>query len=96
MARHRINRCTCHRQRRIESAAHGLINYKANNEKCCHLKKNCGRCLTEFIDWRVFRRVYRLEVMLVFSTQLCELLPLTPSLGLVQLSPLPRVNKYGF
>jgi hypothetical protein len=47
----------------------------------------------------VFNRVYRLEiqsVMLVFSTQLCELLPPLP-FSLVQLSPLrplPCINKY--
>jgi hypothetical protein len=44
----------------------------------------------------VFIRVYRLEiqsVMLVFSTQLCEMLLLSPFF-LVQLSPLPCVNKY--
>ncbi len=44
----------------------------------------------------MFIRVYRLErqsVMLVFSTQLCELLPLSPFL--VQLPPpLPCVNKH--
>ena len=42
----------------------------------CHLKK---------LTWKgtlrqVLSRIYRLEVMLVFSTKLCELLPLTPSL----------------
>jgi hypothetical protein len=34
----------------------------------------CGRCLSEFIDLEIQ------SVMLVFSTQLCELLPLYPSL----------------
>jgi hypothetical protein len=46
----------------------------------------------------VFNRVYRLEIqsaMFVFSTQLCELLPLQPSLCLVLPSyPIPCVNKY--
>ena len=44
---------------------HGLINYKDTKTKC-----RLYWCL---------KRVYRLqmqEVMLVFSTQLCELLPL--------------------
>jgi hypothetical protein len=43
----------------------------------------------------MFIRAYRLEkdsVMLVFSTQLCELLPLFPSLWFAP--PLPCVNKY--
>ncbi len=54
---------------------HGLINYKNTKVKCCHLKElTCKGTLR-----KVFGRVYRLEiqsVMLVFSTQLCELLPL--------------------
>ncbi len=40
----------------------------------------------------VFNRVYRLEiqsVMLVFSTQLCELLPLLPSLWFTSPTPPP-------
>ncbi len=70
---------------------HGLINYigtKAKkvliegNAKCCHLKKlTCKGTL-----WQVFIRVYRLEIQsvkLVFSTQLCEL---------VELSPFPPVS----
>ncbi len=55
--------------------AHGKITYKDTKAKCRHLKKlTCKETLRE-----VFIRVYRLEiqsVMLVFSTQLCELLPL--------------------
>ncbi len=46
---------------------------------------------------QVFIRVYRLAiqwVMLVFSTQLCELLPFSPSL-LFNSPPLPCVNKGG-
>ncbi len=47
--------------------------------------------------WRqVFIRVYRLEiqsVMLAFSTQFCELLPLSPSLWFNS-PPHPCVNKY--
>jgi hypothetical protein len=42
----------------------------------------------------VFNRVYRLEiqsVMLVLSTQLCELLPLSPSLWFTH-PPLPKVK----
>ncbi len=44
---------------------------------------------------QVFIRVYKLEiqsVMLVFSTQLCELLPLLPTLWFNS-PPLPFVNK---
>jgi hypothetical protein len=57
----------------------GLINYMDTKEKCRHLKKFTYKGTL----WQVFIRVYRLEiqsVMLVFSTQLCELLPLSPSL----------------
>ncbi len=47
---------------------------------------------------QVFIRVFRLEiqsVMLFFSTQLRELLPLSPSLWFISpSSPLPSVNKY--
>ncbi len=55
--------------------AHGLINYvETPQAKCCHLQKlTCKWTLRP-----VFIRVYRMEiqsVMLVFSTQLCELLP---------------------
>jgi hypothetical protein len=60
--------------------SHGLINYQDTKAKCRHLKKLtyikglCGRSLSEFIDLEIH------SVMLVFSTQLCELLPLYPSL----------------
>jgi hypothetical protein len=63
----------------IGYGGHGLINYIDTKAKCRHLKKlTCKVALRE-----VFTRVYRLEiqsVMLVFSTRLCELLPLSPSL----------------
>ncbi len=71
---------------------HGLINfnYIDMKAKCRHLTK---------LTWKgalrqVFIKVYRLEihsVMLVFSNQLCELLPLYPSLWLNSppLSPSP-------
>jgi hypothetical protein len=52
---------------------HGINNYKDTKSKCRHkklpLQGLCGRCLSEFIDRR-----YSHAVMLVFSTQLCELL----------------------
>jgi len=57
------------------------INYIDTKAKWCHLKKlTCKGAL-----WQVFIRVYRLEIhtqsiMLLFSTQLCELLPLYLSL----------------
>jgi hypothetical protein len=54
---------------------HGLVTYIDTKAKCRHLKKlTCKGTLRP-----VFIRVYRLEiqsVMLVFSTQHCELLPL--------------------
>jgi hypothetical protein len=56
--------------------------------KCVNLKKfTCEATLRQ-----VFIRVYRLEiqsVVLVFSTQLCELLLLSPSLWFNSPSPLP-------
>ncbi len=57
------------------NSVHGLINYIGTKTNCRHLKKlTCKGTLRQ-----VFIRVYRLEippVMLVFSIQLCELLPL--------------------
>jgi hypothetical protein len=54
---------------------HGLINFIETKVKCHHLKiLTCKGTLRQ-----VFIRVYRKEiqsVMLVFSTQLCEHLPL--------------------
>jgi hypothetical protein len=50
---------------------HGLIKYTDTTAKCRH-KKNCKGALQQ-----LFIRVYRLEIqsiMVVFSTQLCELL----------------------
>jgi hypothetical protein len=47
--------------------SHRLINYKDNKTKC-HLYCN-----------KVYR-IYKQSVMLVFSTQFCELLPLPTSL----------------
>ncbi len=60
----------------IYSVCHGLINNIETKAKCRHLQK-----LT--CKGQVFIRVHRLKmqsIMLVFSTQLCELLPLSPSL----------------
>jgi hypothetical protein len=52
---------------------HGLITYLDTKAKCRHIKKlTCKGTLPQ-----VFIKVYRLvilSVMLVFSTQLCELL----------------------
>ncbi len=56
--------------------SHGLVNYTDTKMKCRHLKKKCpikGLC-----D-RCFSELSRLEiqsVVLVFLSQLCELLPL--------------------
>ncbi len=69
----------------------GLINYTGTKAKCRHLKiLTCKGTLRQ-----VFSRVYRLEIqslMLVFSTQFCELLPLYNLLSgstLPPPSPLP-------
>jgi hypothetical protein len=57
----------------------GLTNYIFTKAKCRHLKKlACKGTLRQ-----VFIEVYILEiqsVLLVFSNQLCELLPVSPSL----------------
>jgi len=66
------------------------------NAKCRHLKKwpvkgLRGRCLSKFIlyvDWRYPVSCVH-SIMLVFSTQHCELLPLSPSLYSSTLPPLP-------
>jgi hypothetical protein len=59
----------------VKPSSHGLINYLDTKDKCRHLKKlTCKRTLRQ-----VFIRVCRLviqSITLVFSTQLCELLPL--------------------
>jgi hypothetical protein len=71
-----------------DGSEHGLINYIDNKAKC----KGTLR--------QVSISVYRLEIpsfMLVFSSQLCELLSLCPSLWFNSLpspSPLPSVIKY--
>jgi hypothetical protein len=59
---------------------HGLINYivVGTKAKCRHLRKLTSKGTLRL----VFIRVYRLEmqtVMLIFSFQLCEQLPLKPS-----------------
>ncbi len=58
---------------------HGLINYIDTKAKCRHLKNLTGKGTLR----QVSIRVYRLEmqsVLLVFSIQLCELLPLYSNL----------------
>ncbi len=60
------------------------------NAKCRHLKNlTCkgtsgGRCVSELIDWLEIANFLRCSVLLVFSTQRCDLysplLPLSPSL----------------
>ncbi len=80
------------------AADHGLNNYIKTKAKGSHLKKfTCKGTLRQ-----VFIRVYRLELhfnyMLVFLTQLCELLTLQYSLWFNSSPPhphpLPCVNKY--
>ncbi len=56
-------------------ADHGLVNYIDTKANCSHLKKLTGKWTLR----QVFIRVFRLEiqsVILVFSTQLCELMNL--------------------
>jgi hypothetical protein len=69
--------------------SHGLINYVDITAKFRHLKKlTCKGTLRQ-----VFIRVYRMEVepvMLLFSTQLCELL----SVSTLPSPFFPCVNKY--
>ncbi len=63
-----------------------LIIFKDTKAKCRHQEKlTCKGTLRQ-----VFITVYRLEihsVMLVFSTQLCKLLPLLPSLCFISIPP---------
>ncbi len=71
---------------------HGLMNFIDTKAKCRHLKKlTCNGTLRQ-----VFIRVYRLEiqsVMLIFSIQLCKLLPLYSSLWFNSTTlPLPCVK----
>ncbi len=75
---------------------HGLINCIDTKVNRRHLKKlTCKGTLRQVL---VCIRVHRLEVqsaMLLFSTQLDELLPLSPSLWFnFPPFPLPCVNKY--
>jgi hypothetical protein len=75
---------------------HELINWYIVTKAICHhlktwlVKGLCSTCLSEFIDWREIQ-----SVMLVFSTQLGELLALVPSLwfNCPPSSPLPCVTK---
>jgi hypothetical protein len=65
---------------RDKGEGHGLINYMDTKTKCRHLKKID---LERDFAAGVYIRVYRLAIqsaILVFSTQLCDLLPLSPSL----------------
>jgi hypothetical protein len=76
----------------IAALVHRLSNYIKIISKCRHLKKlTCKESLRQ-----VFNRVYRLQIqsfMLVFSIQLCELLPHSPS-HWFNSTPIPYVNKY--
>ncbi len=61
--------------------AHRLINFIDTKVKCRHLKKfTCKETLRQVLI-RVYYRLDIQTVMLVFSTQLCELLHLQPSLS---------------
>ncbi len=63
------------------TGSHGLINDKDTKTKC-----RLYWCLKKFIDWRQ-------AAMLEISTQLCELLPLQPSLWFTSPPPLPPFPK---
>ncbi len=75
---------------------HGLINYVDTKAKCRHLKIFTRKGTL----WQVFIKSLQTgdivsHVGIVFSTQLCELLPLSSSLWFNSPpSPLPCVNKY--
>ncbi len=75
-----------------EAQYHGLINYMDIKARCRHLKElTCKKALPP-----VFIRDYRLEiqaVMLVFSTQFCELLPRPSSLWFNS-PPFPSIYTY--
>ncbi len=69
---------------------HGIINFIDTTAKCHHLtiltcKGTCGRCLSEFIDWRYSQFSH----VGIFLPALWTLAPLTFSL--FQLSPLVPV-----
>jgi hypothetical protein len=80
-----INECKCPK---VYGLHLGLINFIDNKAKCRYLKKLT--CKGTFRQ--VFIRVHRQSIMMVFSTQLCELLPLQPSLWFK--SPPPPFSAY--
>jgi hypothetical protein len=70
------------------TVGHRLINIIDTRAKCCYINKLTYKGTLR----QVFIRVYRLEiqaVMLVFSTQLCELLPLSLLFSVLTLPPSP-------
>jgi hypothetical protein len=69
--------------------AHRLINYKDTKAKCRHLKKLTFKGTLPEVFIKVYRVVIH-SVMLVFSTQLCELLPLDPSHWFTSPPPFPK------
>ncbi len=75
------------------SPYHGLMNHIDTKAKCLDLKLLTFKGTLR----KMFIRVYRLEVqsvMLVFSNQLCELLPYNLLSGSIIPPPLPCVNKF--
>ncbi len=84
--------CICE-TRSSKTSNHGLNIYIETKAKCRHLKKwpengFCGRCLTEFIDWRYSQSCW------YFRPSFVNCCP--SNLLVVQLSPLPCVNKYTY
>ncbi len=71
----------------------GLINYIDTKAKCLHIRKFY---MQRDLAAGFFQSLQRLQsaIMLVFSTQLCELLPLQPFIWFSSPTPLPCVNKY--
>ncbi len=65
---------------------YGLINYKDINAKFRHLKGLCGRCLSEFIDWRYRQTCWYFGPSFVNYS----IAPLTFFLVKLPPSPLPR------
>jgi hypothetical protein len=87
--------CTCITHKYLSPVHgwhHGLINYIDTKAKCSLLKNLpvkglCGRCLSEFIDWRYSQSCW----YNIYDPALWTIAPLT--LSLVQSPPLPCVNK---
>jgi hypothetical protein len=77
----------------IENCPRRKIRLIVGNAKCCHLNKLTCEGTSQQVFLKVFRLLELHSGMYVFSTQLSDLLPLSPSLWFNSLL-LPCVNKY--